>query len=186
MNRNKILERAPEQSPANGHLTKVSPQFTPDAEFAAVVSRAKELKTLIDQSSTELDGLKVKLREGAQARLPAGKRRNPAGETITLIGINGERVNVQFLADKNIAAFWFADRDGQAWRYKDDKAQLVGPVRELAGDYFNSLFMKQFKPTKQFKVAVWSLVGQKHLAKKDGERLIELCMEPSTPKVEIA
>jgi hypothetical protein len=176
-------EVAPEQS--NGQISKTKDSNLPtDDEFSGHVTQALELQKRIREDTDRLEVLKMILRDAAQDRLPVGKKRNPAGESVQFTGVCGGTATVSFGGPKAIAAFWF-QTDGMAWRFKDNRVACLGDVRTLAGDLFEKLFYTQFKPTKKFAEVVGALVKSKELSKGKGATLIGLCLEKSTPKVEI-
>lgn len=158
--------------------------FTPDKDFGGAVSQAIALKSRIARDSLELERLKGIIRDGARKRLPAGKRRNPTNESIEMVGVCGGIATVTFPGPKSIAAFWF-QRDKLAWRYKNDRVICLGDIRKFSGKCFETLFMEQRKPTKNFAHVVGNLVAQKQLSKSDGKALIEMCLEESTPRVDL-
>jgi hypothetical protein len=163
----------------------VTLERSPDAddEFSGHVTLALELQKRIKEDTARLENLKAILRDEAQLRLPAGKRRDPSGEVVWFTGVCGKKCRVTFPRPRSISAFWF--RDGQAFRYKNDKVTFLGDIKKFAGRCFKTLFYPQFKPTKDFAVVVRGLVEQKKISQKKAAQLVSMCVEDSTPKVEL-
>jgi hypothetical protein len=152
-------------------------------EAIALDRQIADLETLLTQTKarlvTEAERL-LREREGPSRTGHQEATPTLAGCSYTLHGAAGNVATVNFPKPKLISGFFFQKPGGQekAFRMKESKLVELGPVRQLAGEAFGKLFSQQYKPVKAFRDLCTALLGKREAAK-----LIEMCEEPSSPRV---
>jgi len=154
-------------------------------QVASLVSEAigldneiARLELILDCKKTQLTDLaRLTLRTEAGVKDATGSSQTFTGELPT------EICRVNFPGPKLIGGIWFFKTRGQpekALRKSEGKTIEAGPLKELAGEHWDKLFFGTWKPAKAFRDLVPVLL-EKTPAK--ARELIELCQEPSSPRV---
>lgn len=151
-------------------------------QVASLVDEAIALDSHIAGLQLQLTSMKKELQTEAERLLrEETDTLELPGCSYTFHGNNGHVANISFPKPKLISGFFFLKRgteDNAAFRMKDGKMAEVGPIRELAGEAFAKLFSTQYKPAKAFRELCAAM-----LPKREAGKLIELCEEPSAPRV---
>jgi hypothetical protein len=149
-------------------------------QVASLVTEAIALDQQIDLLSQQLADKKQRLIDiAARFLLDETDLKDPqnSGATYSLPATDGNHTaQISWPKPRLISGIWLSK--GVAYRKKDDQTIEVGPIRELSGAEFETLFFRTYKPAKAFRELAPAL-----LAKPNAEKLIELCEESSSPRV---
>lgn len=143
----------------------------------ALVEEAVELDRIAGEMLQRVAVYKSRLVAEAAMEL----RKDPALQTLeessySFTGFKGNAAQVSFPRRRKIGNIFFVGDD--AFTSKEDKARKLGDIKGVAGESFNKLFAKFYKPAKDFASLCKVL-----LTKPKAENLIHMCSEPSNPVV---
>ena len=152
------------------------------ADLSALVLQIIDLKREIASREKLLDQANLILIDQAQLALKEDGHKTFVGCKYTFTADDGSLARVSFPEDQVIREFRFDDV-GRPFRTKGSGAKAehiaMPGLKAAAGAHFENLFITVFKPApKCFRELVQRLCG-----KASQEKLLELCTEPSSPRV---
>lgn len=153
-------------------------------QIADLVTSAIDLDRTIGELTQELNELKARLVDEARAHLSevgiigqaVPEERSVEGSSYTFQDDAGQSAVISFPVPGLIRSFWLHQE--RAYRKKEGETIEIPKLVPLAGKHFGKLFAVQYKPAKAFRELCPVLLGA-----KGGPPMVDLCCEPSSPRV---
>jgi hypothetical protein len=148
-------------------------------QLASLVSESIALEQEIADAELLLRANKDRLIEEAKVLLREESDIAEAlhsGASYTFKNEHGAVARVSFPKRGLLRGFWL--HDGAAFKKRGDETIELKGLVTLAGEWFDKLFAKRFVPAKAFRELAPTV-----LSPAKAEKLVELCLEDSSPRV---
>ena len=147
-------------------------------QIAAKVSEAIRLEQQIEALQIKLDGIKETLLSEAEIKLSEELGGIiPDGSSYNFKDNAGHVARINWPNPSLIRGFWI--KSDMAFRLKEKKIIQLGDIKSRAGMHFSKLFRTYHAPvSKIFRDLAPALLGN-----IQGQALIRMCEEPTSPRV---